>query len=577
MKKSRWLPGFLAGAAVVSILAVAVTFIWRVNEIRGRVISEGKPISNATVSLKATGIQTKTDTSGRFLLDDFPRRFYVTVTAWQDGYYIGGQTVFPWESNITLELSRYSTTDNQSYQWLPPVSENRSFVHDLLARIGLPVAARLSFQNLFLPLSEKLPLGCADCHPNVTREFVNGAHAKGAGNIIFQTVYNGTDTQGNRSPLTSYGVSRDYGRFPLRPDTTKNWYGPGFKLDFPDQAGNCANCHMPGEAINHPNDTDVNAKPANILQSTQCDFCHKTIDVVVNPKTGVPEDNMAGVLSMKFLRPDGPQVFQGPYADVDVGPDTFSPLQNESRFCAGCHNASFWGTPIYQSYAEWLKSPYPDEGVTCQTCHMKPDGKTTDFAPGRGGTERDPQTIFSHSFPGAADVDLLRHTAKLELKAVRNGDRINVEARVTNINGGHDIPTDEPMRNILLVISATDSTGKQLVQLDDQKVPEWGGTGTAANDYADMPGKGYAKVLQELWTEVSPTIAYWRQTKILEDTRIPARATDVTNYEFQAPANGNVTIEAKLIFRRAFIDLARVKKWNLEDIEMEKTTVSVNP
>jgi len=476
-----------------------------------------------------------------------------------------------------LELSPLVATDNRNYQWLPPVSENRSLVNNLLARVGLPVAARLSFQNIFLPLSAKLPLGCADCHPNITQEFLPGAHAKGAGNIIFQTVYNGTDTLGNRSPLTSYGVSRDYGRFPLRPDTTQNWYGPGFKLDFPDQPGNCANCHMPGEAINGPNNTDVNAKPASATQSTQCDFCHKTVDVIINPSTGLPEDNMAGVLSMKFLRPDGPQIFQGPYQDVDVGPDTFSPLQNESRFCAGCHNASFWGTPIYQSYAEWLKSPYPNEGVTCQDCHMKPDGKTTNFAPGRGGIERNPQTIFSHAFPGAADVDLLQHTAKLELKAVRNGDRIDVEVRVTNENGGHDIPTDEPMRNIILVISTKDATGKQLVQLDNQKVPDYGGTGTAANNYAGKPGKGYAKVLQELWTEVSPTIAYWRQTKILEDTRISARATDVTKYEFQAPANGNVTIEARLIYRRAFIDLAKVKKWNVDDIEMEKVGVALPP
>jgi hypothetical protein len=578
MNKSKWLLRFLAGAAVVSLLAVAGTSLWRVNEVTGKVTSDGKPVANATVSLKASAIQTKTDVSGRFTLDGFPGKFYVAATAWQDGYYISGQTVFPWKRDITLDLSPLSTNDNRNYQWLPPVSENRSFVNNLLARVGLPVTARLSFKNLFLPLSAKLPLGCADCHPTITQEFLQGAHAKGATNIIFQTVYNGTDTQGHQSPPTKYGVSVDYGRFPLAPDTSQNWYGPGFKLDFPDQTGNCANCHVPGAAINAPNNTDVNKTPANVVQSTQCDFCHKTIDVKVNPVSGLPQENMAGVLSMNLTRPSGStQVFYGPYADVDVGPDTFSPLQNESRFCAGCHNASFWGTPIYQSYSEWLKSPYPAEGVTCQTCHMKPDEKTTNFAPGRGGIERDPQTIFTHSFPGAADVGLLQNTAKLELKAVHNGGNISVEARVTNINGGHDIPTDEPMRNMILVISAKDASGKNLEQLNSQKVPVWGGSGNTSIDYAGQPGKGYAKILQELWTEVSPTITYWRQTRILEDTRIPARATDVTNYVFQAPANGNVTIEARLIYRRAYVDLARVKKWNLEDIEMQRTTVALKP
>jgi len=45
--------------------------------------------------------------------------------------------------------------------------------------------------------------------------------------------------------------------------------------------------------------------------------------------------------------------------------------------------------------------------VACQICHMAADGVTTNFAPGNGGGERDPRTIFTHRFPGASDVDLL--------------------------------------------------------------------------------------------------------------------------------------------------------------------------
>jgi hypothetical protein len=568
---------FFAGAAVVLVLAFAVTLFWQVNAVTGVVMSGGKPVANATVTIKATGIQTYSDASGRFVFNDIPAKFYESVTAWQDGYYISGKTVFPWKHDITLELAKYSVSDNRNYQWMPPVSANRSLPEALLARLGLPATAKLSFKNLFLPLSAKLPLGCADCHPGITQEFLGGAHAKGADNIIFQTVYNGTDTQGHQSPLTTYGVSVDYGKFPLTPDTSGNWYGPGFKLDFPDQAGNCANCHIADKALNNPNNTDVNAKSSGASQSSLCDLCHKTTDVFVNPATGVPAENMAGVLSMKFVRPDGPQIFLGPYADVDVGPDTYSALQNDSRICAGCHNASFWGTPIYQSYAEWLKSPYPAEGVTCQTCHMAPDGTTTNFAPGRGGVERDPQTIFTHSFPGAADVNLLQNTAKLEVKAVRSGANVSVAVSVTNVNGGHDIPTDEPMRNMILVISAKDASGKELTQLNGPTVPDWGGTGISAIDYAGQPGKGYAKILQQLWTEVTPTIAYWTQTKIVSDTRLPAKATDVTNFAFEAPSGGAVTVEARLVYRRAFIDLARVKKWDLGDILMNSSALVLPP
>ncbi len=567
--------------AVLAVLLLAwftLQLTWRVGSVSGTVTSQGKAVAGAIVRVKTTTFETVTDASGKFSLSGFPAKFNVPVTAWRDGYYIGGQTALPWQRDLSIPLEPYRTGDNQKYTWIPPQVTGRTLWEEALVKIGLPVTAKLSFKHLFLPLSAKLPLGCADCHgSSIYREYAANAHAKGADNIVFRTVYNGTDTRGNQSPPTRYGFSRDYGRFPLPPDLTQPWYGPGFKLDFPDQAGNCANCHEPGQAVNEPNNTDINKIPANAVRGTHCDFCHKIAAVKLNPTTHIPDENMAGVQSMKICRPAGePQIFFGPYDDVDVGPDTFLPLQNESRGCAACHSASFWGTPIYQSYNEWLNSPYPAEGKTCQTCHMKPDGVTANFAPGHGGLDRDPQQIFSHTFPGAADVSLLQHTAKVEVSATRKDNLITVKVAVTNENGGHDIPTDQPMRNIILLVEATDSSGKPLAYQGNQTVPDWGGTGSNPGNYAGRPGKGYAKILQELWTEVSPSIAYWKQTKILADNRIAARATDVSNYEFQVPAgSGTVTVTGKLIFRRAFIELAEQKGWNAPDILMNQVTVVI--
>jgi hypothetical protein len=299
--------------------------------------------------------------------------------------------------------------------------------------------------------------------------------------------------------------------------------------------------------------------------------------VKLNPATGLPYENMPGILSLVLRRPSEPQLFLGPYDDVDVGPDTFSPLQRRSEYCAPCHNASFWGTPIYQSFAEWKASPYsnPLTGKTCQDCHMKPDGNTTNFAPGRGGLERDPAEIFTHNFPGV-DEKLLQNTAKLELDARREGDQIRVEARVTNNEAGHHIPTDHPMRNMILLITAIDAQGNDLSFLSGPMVPEWGGKGSAPDDYAGKPGKGYAKILENLWTEDSPAVSYWRQTIIREDTRIAALATDISTYTFAAlREGGTVKIEATLIFRRAFKPLAEVKGWELKDIVMASRTATV--
>ncbi|MEE8443469.1 MAG: hypothetical protein V3S37_06945 [Dehalococcoidia bacterium] len=57
---------------------------------------------------------------------------------------------------------------------------------------------------------------------------------------------------------------------------------------------------------------------------------------------------------------------------------------------------------------------------------------------------------------------------------------------------------------------------------------------------------------------------------------LPARATDVTQYEFLAPPfPGEVNIEVELIFRRAFKSLAQQKGWDVPDILMEEARLEV--
>jgi hypothetical protein len=147
---------------------------------------------------------------------------------------------------------------------------------------------------------------------------------------------------------------------------------------------------------------------------------------------------------------------------------------------------------------------------------------------------------------------------------------------VKNDKTGHHMPTDHPARNILLVVSVTGLDGKPLTMNWGESVPTWGGEGDAPEDYAGRPGKGYAKILEELWTEISPTAAYWNPTVLREDTRIAALASDVTNWGFAAPAiGGPVRVSARLIFRRAFRTLQKQKDWDAPDILMNTATVTV--
>jgi hypothetical protein len=263
--------------------------------------------------------------------------------------------------------------------------------------------------------------------------------------------------------------------------------------------------------------------------------------------------------------------------------DTYLPLIKQSQFCAPCHFGTFWDTVVYNSFGEWLDSPYsnPAKGKTCQQCHMPTptvlNGQPiTNVAPGKGGVERAPLTIPAHTFPGASSIDLLQNSVTMSVSASRNGGQIVVEVSIYNDKTGHHVPTDSPLRQLILLVQAKKPDGTVLIQKDGPTIPDWGGVGDPAQGYyAGVPGKGFAKILSELWTEISPTGAYWNPTRIVSDNRIPAFGTDTSTYTFVEPAGGKSTIHVILLYRRAFKQLMDQKGWEVPDIVMGQETIDV--
>jgi len=519
------------------------------------------PVAGATVRVQATKNQTLTDEAGRFTLSGLPAGITVTVSAWKEGYYcamVAG--VMPPAADIALTLRPYQTSDNPAYVWIPPSADD-------------PTQA-----------------SCASCKPGVTKIWLeNDAHGRSAANPRFLTMYNGTDVHGNQSPATRYGYSRDYGRFPLRPDPTQPYYGPGYKLDFPETAGNCASCHIPGAATDEPYGSDPNSVDGANRFGIHCDFCHKVAAVTLNPATGLPFPNMPGVLSMDIRRPfpedkERYQLFFGTFDDDNVPQeDTNLLLLKESHYCAPCHFGAFWDTVVYNSFGEWLASPYSDPatGQTCQACHIPApailDGVAmTNVAPGAGGVERDPLTIHAHTFPGAMSEALLRNAVTMTATARLEGGRVVVTVSITNDKTGHHVPADSPLRHLILLVRAADAGGNALAQLDGPTVPGWGGVGDPNHGYyAGLPGKAFAKVLMEVWTEIAPSGAYWNPTRVLSDNRIAALATDTSSYAFAAPSEGGGTVEVTLLFRRAYKELMDQKGWDVPDIVMAEQTLTL--
>ena len=128
---------------------------------------------------------------------------------------------------------------------------------------------------------------------------------------------------------------------------------------------------------------------------------------------------------------------------------------------------------------------------------------------------------------------------------------------------------------MILVVEAKDAQGRPMALRSGPTLPDWAG------NYAGQPGQTYAKVLQDEWTGETPTAAYWRPVKIVADTRIPAFGTDRSQYTFDLPAGSGVdgadgaTVEARLIFRRAFQKLMEQKGWTDADMVMEQAQVEV--
>ncbi len=519
-------------------------------------------LPGAVVRIQTTEHSAVTGSKGEFELA-VPESFSgpVKLTAWAKGYYISGPVeVSPGGKEVTISLHRHGKWDNREYTWLPSVRPAGS--------------------------SEKQ--ACSECHYRGNAasgpvlpvdEWLRDAHSQSAVNPRFLTIHSGTDMSGRRSPSTRYKRTSDQMLVPLPPDPEEPYYGPGFKLDQPNHTGNCAACHAPAAAVNDPLSTNPLAVQGVGAEGVSCDFCHKIWDVSLDPATGLPFPDRAGVLSYEFRRPfNGHQFFAGPLDDIAPGEDTYSRLQKRSQFCAPCHFGVFEGTVVYDSFGEWLRSPYSREGngKTCQDCHMPSTGAEYFAISEKGGLKRDPNTIFSHRMPGAKDLDLLQNAVSLSLEAEQVPEGIRVRTKVVNDRTGHHVPTDSPLRHLMLIVRAYGSDGTTLSLKSGPVLPEWCGSGKPADGYyAGLPGKVYAKLLEEIWTGVSPTGAYWNPTRIVMDTRLGAFESDTGEFFFAAPDSGDVRIEAVLLYRRAYKKLMDLKGWIDPDIVMESAAVTI--
>jgi hypothetical protein len=253
----------------------------------------------------------------------------------------------------------------------------------------------------------------------------------------------------------------------------------------------------------------------------------------------------------------------------------YAPHFRESRMCASCHQYvnPDTGAPGQNTYGEWLASPFAVPGPnfqSCQDCHMPPSDTDGTVCVIGDSPTRPAEHRRQHTFIGATPTTLA-DAILLDASALDGAGLLQVTAEVTNQGAGHAFPSGVSIRNALLVIEAS-LDGTPLNQVSGPVVPFWADddvAGQQPGDYADYPGKGFAKILEGRINGAGPTVRpvlFIDAEAVFSDTLIPSGATDVTTVEFQLPPEAEpgdlVDVTVRLLYRRAFRALAVTKGWD---------------
>jgi hypothetical protein len=342
---------------------------------------------------------------------------------------------------------------------------------------------------------------CRECHSDIFKLWSGSLHAKSYSNPAFQASY-----------LTAI-------------------------LNEGEESSRlCLRCHAPLTHVTQ--DFELNSPSAK--EGVSCWFCHSISSV--NTKADVHS----------YYRLDHSDRIYGPYkpSDSAAHPVNYSPVHLVAELCAGCHEyKNEAGVSILGTFTEWSSSPYKDEEVYCQNCHMpiRTDLKVVDEM------EVTNYFVTAHEFRGGHSQINLQHAVELNTDVTRNDDVLNVTVKITNAESGHWLPTGIPIRKLNLTVSLIGKAG----------------------DVISSARKVYRKTLvDEFGTiiESAPEL-FLHAKEVYSDNRIKPRETRVEQFTFTLPGQAkDYKIESVLNYHYT---RPLLKEESLQ-IEMAKTVNHLN-
>lgn len=82
---------------------------------------------------------------------------------------------------------------------------------------------------------------------------------------------------------------------------------------------------------------------------------------------------------------------------------------------------------------------------------------------------------------------------------------------------------------------------------------------------AGVSGVGFAK--ENVAADGTPNVPFWRAVDLISDHRLAPDETRTTEHRFALrPGMGEVTVAARLVYRRTFVDLAEQRGWTLTEV-----------
>ena len=392
-------------------------------------------------------------------------------------------------------------------------------------------------------------------------QWLNSASCKACHPVIFKQWAN-----------SSHGTGMDHSYYEFQEDIAAKKEGEGFRRF-------CRGCHVP-QAILTGQDSlsyklkdnmhEVDAKSLSdafnkgetvIEAGTSCFLCHR-INKVAN--AGGNSDFTVNLKDRKEYFFDSSSKGVKNWINnksINANPDahrasyTNKGLYQDSLYCATCHNEFIPGTgvKINDNYGEWLKSSFnnpkdPTKHRSCIDCHMNADiSKIGQKVPGFstvGGKRKD--DVKTHHFTGAnyylaglksaehkkLSIDLLRIAT--ELNASIKDDKLTI--RISNVMAGHNFPGGA-RRQIWLEVTLKDKYGAVVFK-----------NGHMNGDEKPKNAREFKKVAGK--KDGSPVgLHFWRQERMLKDTRIPADGYRDEVYKIPSSLQYPLTIQTRLMFR----------------------------